>query len=99
MYLSVCPESLDKAAVSLAARVPELPTPAQVVGDLEAIGACLPAFVNHTPAPSSVAGGGRPSGEPWGRSLRDLAAAWEAHSGALGTSAQSYREVDAGPLR
>ena len=99
MYLSVCPESLDQAAVSLAARVPELPTPAQVVGDLEAIGACLPAFVNHAPAPSSVAGGGRPSGEPWGRSLRDLAAAWEAHSGALGTSAQSYREVDAGPLR
>ncbi|OPZ54920.1 MAG: hypothetical protein BWY91_01368 [bacterium ADurb.BinA028] len=70
-----------------------------MVGDLEAIGACLPAFVNHAPAPSSVAGGGRPSGEPWGRSLRDLAAAWEAHSGALGTSAQSYREVDAGPLR
>ena len=99
MYLSVCPESLDQAAVSLAARVPELPTPAQVVGDLEAIGACLPAFVNHAPAPSSVAGGGRPSGEPWGRSLRDLGAAWEAHSGALGTSAQSYREVDAGPLR
>ena len=50
MYLSVCPESLDQVAVSLAARVPELPTPAQVVGDLEAIGACLPAFVNHTPA-------------------------------------------------
>ncbi len=99
MYLSVCPESLDQVAASLAARVPELPSPAQVVGDLEAIGACLPAFVNHAPAPSSVAGSGRPSGEPWGRSLRDLAAAWEAHSGALGTSAQSYREVDAGPLR
>ena len=99
MYLSVCPESLDQAAVSLAARVPELPTPAQVVGDLEAIGACLPAFVNHAPAPSSVAGGGRPSGEPWGRSLRDLAAVWVAHSGALGRSAQSYREVDARPLR
>ena len=99
MYLSVCPESLDLAAVSLAARVPELPTPAQVVGDLEAIGACLPAFVNQPPAPSSVAGGGRPSGEPWGRSLRDLGAAWVAHSGTLGRSAQSYREVDARPLQ
>ena len=99
MYLSVCPESLDQVAVSLAARVPELPTPAQVVGDLEAIGACLPAFVNHIPAPSSVAANGRPSGEPWGRSLRDLGAAWVAHSGALGRSAQSYREVDARPLR
>ena len=69
MYLSVCPESLDQVAVSLAARVPELPTPAQVVVDLEALGACLPAVVNHTPAPSSVTGGGRPSGEPWGLSL------------------------------
>ena len=99
MYLSVCPESLDQVAVSLAARVPELPSPAQVLGDLEAIGACLPGFVNHTPAPSSVAGGGRPSGEPWGRSLRDLGAAWVAHSGTLGRSAQSYREVDARPLQ
>lgn len=94
MYLSVCPDSLDALASDLANLTPRIPTAAAVVADLEALGVCLPGFAAGPGAGRLSGADGRSVGDPWARSLGDLAAAWVGHGADLRRSAHSYREVD-----